>query len=214
MRGLRGDGAGKGGVIKAMTEKSQPARFPRRCHGRPDGTREVANVCSAILAAFSFRGEVVIFDRSWYNRAGVERVMGFCTEDQAKRFLNIVPPLEKTMVDSGIVLLKYWLEVTPEEQTNRLTARIDDKRKIWKLTQMDLDSYTRWMITREHVTICSRRLTPRGHHGLSLDPTTRGRRDSISSPTCSRVFVTRRCPEGMSSCRNATLLAASRFALL
>ena len=156
----------------------------------------------------------MIFDRSWYNRAGVERVMGFCTEDQAKRFLNIVPPLEKTMVDSGIVLLKYWLEVTPEEQTNRLTARIDDKRKIWKLTQMDLDSYTRWMITGEHVTICSRRLTPRGHHGLSLDPTTRGRRDSISSPTCSRVFVTRRCPEGMSSCRNATLLAASRFALL
>src|ERR1700730_5050628 len=84
MRGLRGDGAGKGGVIKAMTEKSQPARFPRRCHGRPDGTREVANVCSAI-----------IFDRSWYNRAGVERVMGFCTEDQAKRFLSVVPSVEK-----------------------------------------------------------------------------------------------------------------------
>jgi polyphosphate kinase 2 (PPK2 family) len=89
-------------------------------------------------------GEIVIFDRSWYNRAGVERVMGFCTEDQAKRFLRQVPAVEKTIVESGIILLKYWLEVSPEEQTSRLTARIDDKRKIWKLSQMDLDSYTRW----------------------------------------------------------------------
>ncbi len=87
---------------------------------------------------------VEIFDRSWYNRAGVERVMGFCTEDQAKGFLNTVPSVEKSVVESGIVLLKYWLEVSPEEQTNRLTARIDDKRKIWKLSQMDLDSYARW----------------------------------------------------------------------
>ena len=87
---------------------------------------------------------VEIFDRSWYNRAGVERVMGFCTEDQAKGFLNTVPSVEKSVVESGIVLLKYWLEVSPEEQTNRLTARIDDKRKIWKLSQMDVDSYTRW----------------------------------------------------------------------
>ena len=86
---------------------------------------------------------VEIFDRSWYNRAGVERVMGFCTEDQAKGFLNTVPSVEKSMVESGIVLLKYWLEVSPEEQTNRLTARIDDKRKIWNLSQMDLDSYAR-----------------------------------------------------------------------
>jgi polyphosphate kinase 2 len=89
-------------------------------------------------------GEVVIFDRSWYNRAGVERVMGFCSEEQAKKFLQAVPLVEKAMVDSGIILLKYWLEVSPEEQTRRLQARINDGRKIWKLSPMDLKSYSRW----------------------------------------------------------------------
>jgi polyphosphate kinase 2 (PPK2 family) len=86
----------------------------------------------------------VIFDRSWYNRAGVERVMGFCTEEQARKFLQAVPLVEKAMVDSGIILLKYWLEVSPEEQTRRLEARINDGRKIWKLSPMDLKSYSRW----------------------------------------------------------------------
>jgi polyphosphate kinase 2 (PPK2 family) len=89
-------------------------------------------------------GEVVIFDRSWYNRAGVERVMGFCTEEEARRFLKVVPSFEHLMVDSGILLLKYWLEVSPDEQTRRLEARIDDGRKIWKLSPMDVKSYTRW----------------------------------------------------------------------
>ena len=89
-------------------------------------------------------GEVVIFDRSWYNRAGVERVMGFCTEEQAKRFLQVLPAFEKLMVDSGIILLKYWLEVSPGEQTRRLEGRIDDGRKIWKLSPMDVESYSRW----------------------------------------------------------------------
>jgi polyphosphate kinase len=89
-------------------------------------------------------GEVVILDRSWYNRAGVERVLGFCTEDQANRFLQMIPGVEKAIVDSGIILLKYWLEVSPEEQTRRLEARIDDGRKIWKLSDMDLKSYSRW----------------------------------------------------------------------
>jgi polyphosphate kinase 2 (PPK2 family) len=89
-------------------------------------------------------GEVVIFDRSWYNRAGVERVMGFCTEEEAQAFLNIIPMFEKVVVESGIILLKYWLEVSPEEQRRRLEARIDDGRKIWKLSPMDVKSYTRW----------------------------------------------------------------------
>jgi polyphosphate kinase 2 len=89
-------------------------------------------------------GEIVIFDRSWYNRAGVERVMGFCSDEQAKKFLNDVPLVEKAMVDSGIKLIKFWLEVSPEEQTRRLTGRIDDPRKIWKLSPMDLKSYSRW----------------------------------------------------------------------
>jgi polyphosphate kinase len=93
---------------------------------------------------FPAAGEIVIFDRSWYNRAGVERVMGFCTDEQAKRFLQLAPLTERAMADSGIVLLKYWLEVSEEEQTRRLEARIDDGRKIWKLSPMDLKSYSRW----------------------------------------------------------------------
>ncbi|MGZ4735527.1 MAG: polyphosphate kinase 2, partial [Acidimicrobiia bacterium] len=89
-------------------------------------------------------GEVIIFDRSWYNRAGVERVMGFCTDEQSRHFLRMVPETEKAMVDSGIILVEYWLEVSPDEQTRRLEGRIDDPRKIWKLTDMDLKSYVRW----------------------------------------------------------------------
>ena len=89
-------------------------------------------------------GEMVLFDRSWYNRAGVERVMGFCTEEQAKHFLQAVPLVEKAMVDSGIILLKYWLEVSEKEQTRRLEGRINDGRKTWKLSPMDLKSYSRW----------------------------------------------------------------------
>ena len=86
----------------------------------------------------------MIFDRSWYNRAGVERVMGFCAEKEAKRFLSIVPYVERTIVDSGVILLKYWLEVSPKEQKKRLKARIDDERKTWKLSKMDLKSFKRW----------------------------------------------------------------------
>jgi polyphosphate kinase 2 (PPK2 family) len=89
-------------------------------------------------------GEVVIFDRSWYNRAGVERVMGFCTPEQTEKFLKAVPLVEKAIVESGIILLKYWLEVSPEEQTRRLKSRFQDGRKIWKLSPMDLKSYSRW----------------------------------------------------------------------
>ena len=89
-------------------------------------------------------GEIVIFDRSWYNRAGVERVLGFCTEEQVRHFLEMAPLVEKTIVDSGVILLKYWLEVSPEEQTRRLEGRIDDGRKTWKLSDMDLKSYSRW----------------------------------------------------------------------
>jgi polyphosphate kinase 2 (PPK2 family) len=96
------------------------------------------------LAHFPAAGEVVIFDRSWYNRAGVERVMGFTKKDQVERFLKMVSPVEKVAVESGITLIKYWLEVTPEEQTRRLKDRIDDERKIWKLSPMDLKSYGRW----------------------------------------------------------------------
>jgi polyphosphate kinase 2 len=89
-------------------------------------------------------GEIVIFDRSWYNRAGVERVLGFCTKRQAKKFLNTAPLVEKAIVDSGVILVKYWLEVNPKEQQKRLKSRVDDGRKIWKLSPMDIKSYDRW----------------------------------------------------------------------
>src|SRR3954470_17517192 len=140
------DGAGKGGVIKAMTERVSPRVFRVVAMAAPTEREKSQMYVQRYLPHLPSGGEIVIFDRSWYNRAGVERVMGFCTEDQVKTFLDTVPSVEKGMVESGIVLLKYcyWLEVSPEEQTRRLTARIDDKRKIWKLSQMDLDSYTRW----------------------------------------------------------------------
>ena len=138
------DGAGKGGTIKAITERVSPRVFRVVALPTPTEREKSQMYAQRYMAHFPAAGEIVIFDRSWYNRAGVERVMGFCTEDQAQRFLKMTPLVERAMVDSGIILLKYWLEVSPEEQTRRLEARIDDGRKIWKLSPMDLLSYSRW----------------------------------------------------------------------
>lgn len=138
------DGAGKGGTIKALTERVSPRVFRVVALPSPTEREKSQMYVQRYLAHFPGAGEVVIFDRSWYNRAGVERVMGFCTEEAARKFLAVVPSVEKAMVDSGIILLKYWLEVSPDEQTRRLEARINDGRKIWKLSPMDLKSYDRW----------------------------------------------------------------------
>jgi len=138
------DGAGKGGVIKAITERVSPRVFRVVALPAPTEREKTQMYAQRYISHLPAGGEVVIFDRSWYNRAGVERVMGFCTEGQAKRFLELVPIFEKMTVESGIILLKYWLEVSPEEQTRRLEGRIDDGRKIWKLSPMDLQSYDRW----------------------------------------------------------------------
>jgi polyphosphate kinase 2 len=138
------DGAGKGGTIKAMTERVSPRVFRVVALPAPTEREKTQIYAQRYIAHLPAGGEIVIFDRSWYNRAGVERVMGFCSEEQAKRFLEIVPLFEKQLVESGILLLKYWLEVSPDEQTRRLEARIDDGRKIWKLSDMDLKSYSRW----------------------------------------------------------------------
>jgi polyphosphate kinase 2 len=138
------DGAGKGGTIKAITERVSPRVFRVIALPAPTERERSQMYSQRYLPHMPAAGEVVIFDRSWYNRAGVERVMGFCTEEQAKGFLKVVPEFEKLMVDSGIILLKYWLEVSPEEQTRRLASRIEDGRKIWKLSPMDLKSYDRW----------------------------------------------------------------------
>jgi len=138
------DGAGKGGTIKAITERVSPRIFRVVALPAPTEREKSQMYAQRYLPHFPAAGEVVIFDRSWYNRAGVERVMGFCSEQQSREFLKVVPLFEQFMVKSGIILLKYWLEVSPEEQERRLRDRIDDGRKIWKLTPMDLKSFDRW----------------------------------------------------------------------
>lgn len=138
------DGAGKGGTIKAITERVSPRVFRVLALPAPTEREKSQMYIQRYLPHLPAAGEIVIFDRSWYNRAGVERVMGFCTDDQLNRFLKAVPYVERAIVDSGVLLLKYWLEVNQQEQTRRLEARIHDGRKVWKLSPMDLESYSRW----------------------------------------------------------------------
>jgi polyphosphate kinase 2 (PPK2 family) len=135
------DGAGKG-KIKELTGWYPRVFASSRCP--PHRAREAKVYLQRFMSHFPAAGEVVIFDRSWYNRAGVERVMGLCSQDEAKEFLLAAPIVERAFVESGVVLLKYWLEVSPTEQTRRLEDRIDDGRKIWKLSPMDLESYCHW----------------------------------------------------------------------
>ena len=138
------DTAGKGGVIKAITERVSPRVFRVIALTSPSERQKTQMYIQRYAPYLPAAGEVVIWDRSWYNRAGVERVMGFCTDEQAREFLRLTPAFEKLMVGSGIILLKYWLEVSMDEQTRRLKGRIDDGRKIWKLSPMDVLSYSRW----------------------------------------------------------------------
>jgi polyphosphate kinase len=138
------DGAGKGGTIKRITERVSPRVFRLVALSAPTERERSQMYIQRYVQHFPAAGEVVIFDRSWYNRAGVERVMGFCSEDEVKAFLKAAPLAERLMVHSGIILLKYWLEVSEAEQTKRLEDRIEDPRKVWKLSPMDLKSYTRW----------------------------------------------------------------------
>ncbi|CRI57004.1 polyphosphate kinase 2 [Pseudomonas sp. CCOS 191] len=138
------DGAGKGGTIKAITERVSPRVFRVVALPAPTEREKTQMYAQRYLTHLPAAGEVVIFDRSWYNRAGVERVMGFCSDEQAHKFLTVVPMFERMMVESGIILIKYWLEVSAEEQTRRLQDRISDGRKLWKLSPMDVKSYNRW----------------------------------------------------------------------
>ena len=138
------DGAGKGGCIKAITERVSPRIFRVVALTSPSTRERSQMYVQRYLPHLPAAGEVVIFDRSWYNRAGVERVMGFTEMDDVKGFLRVVPRVEHAIVDSGVILIKFWLEVSEEEQTRRLQDRVNDPRKIWKLTPMDLKSYSRW----------------------------------------------------------------------
>src|ERR1700730_11691126 len=149
------DGAGKGGTIKAITERVSPRVFRVVALPAPTEREKSQMYVQRYVPHFPSAGEVVIFDRSWYNRAGVERVMGFCRPEETERFLELAPAWEKAMTDSGILLLKYWLEVSPQEQTRRLKSRIHDPRKIWKLSALDLRSYRRWDdYSRARDTMC------------------------------------------------------------
>jgi polyphosphate kinase 2 len=138
------DAAGKGGTIRALTERVSPRTFRVVALPAPSDREKSQMYVQRYLAHFPAAGEIVIFDRSWYNRAGVEYVMGFCTKEQHKHFLEICPQFEKQIVDNGILLIKFWLEVSNKEQKRRFEARIDDRIRQWKLSAMDLPSRERW----------------------------------------------------------------------
>ena len=138
------DAAGKGGVIKRIAERTSPRVFRVVALPSPSDRQKTQLYGQRYIEQLPAGGEIVLFDRSWYNRAGVERVMGFCSEETSESFLRIVPVFERLIVDSGIRLIKYWFEVSQEEQTRRFEQRIEDPRKIWKLSPMDLESHRRW----------------------------------------------------------------------
>ena len=138
------DAAGKGGIIKRLTERTSPRVFRVVALASPTEREKSQMYIQRYVPHLPAAGEVVLFDRSWYNRAGVERVMGFTPEEEVETFLRWVPHIENAMIDSGIILVKYWLEETMQDQTERFMERINDYRKIWKLSPMDLESHRRW----------------------------------------------------------------------
>jgi polyphosphate kinase len=138
------DAAGKGGTIKAITERLSPRVFRVLALPAPSDRDKTQMFMQRYIQHFPAGGEVVIFDRSWYNRAGVEYVMGFCGEQEHRRFLDLCPEIEKYIVEGGIILIKFWLEVGKDEQEKRFLARIDDPLRQWKLSPIDIESYRRW----------------------------------------------------------------------
>jgi polyphosphate kinase 2 len=138
------DAAGKGGTIKAITERVSPRVFRAVALPAPSDREKTQMFIQRYIQQFPAGGEVVIFDRSWYNRAGVEFVMGFCTQEEHERFLQLCPAIEKYIADGGIRLIKFWLEVGKDEQERRFLSRIEDPLRQWKLSPMDLESYRRW----------------------------------------------------------------------
>jgi polyphosphate kinase 2 len=138
------DAAGKGGVIKRITERVSPRVFRVVALPAPSERERSQIYFQRYLEHLPAGGEIVIFDRSWYNRLGVERVMGFCTDEEYERFLKVCPTWEKDIINAGVTLIKYWFEVSKDEQTRRFSERIKDPRKIWKLSGMDLESHRRW----------------------------------------------------------------------
>jgi len=138
------DAAGKGGVIKRITERVSPRVFRVIALPAPTERQKTQMYVQRYVPHLPAGGEIVLFDRSWYNRAGVERVMGFCSDEEYERFLRVCPDIERNMVEEGIILIKYFLDVSSEEQEKRFKARAEDPRKHWKLSPMDVESWARW----------------------------------------------------------------------
>jgi polyphosphate kinase len=138
------DAAGKGGTIRAITERVSPRVFRLVALPAPSDREKTQMYFQRYMPHFPAAGEIVIFDRSWYNRAGVERVMGFCTDEQYRQFLKLCPTVERYITDTGIILIKYWLEVGKKEQQRRFEARLEDPLRQWKLSPMDVESFRRW----------------------------------------------------------------------
>jgi polyphosphate kinase 2 len=202
------DAAGKGGTIKAITEKSArgysgPWPFPRHQTGK-------RHRCSSSgLEHFPAGGEVVIFDRSWYNRAGVEYVMGLCSPEEHRRFLSVCPQIEKYIVDGGILLIKIWLEVGMEEQERRFRARIDDPVRQWKLSPMDLESYKRWYEFSEARDLMFKATSTKHApwHIIRSDDKRRARLNCMAH-LCSQ-YRSSACRTSRFACRNVRLKADS-----
>ena len=210
------DTAGKGGTIKAITERVSPRVFRVVALPTPTERERSQMHIQRYVPHFPAAGEVVIFDRSWYNRAGVERVMGFCTEEEAAQFLKLIPAVERAMADSGIVLFKYWLEVGSDEQTRRLERRIDNRARSGSCRTWTWRRTAGGTTTRTLATICSRRRTRRGRRGTWRTRTTRGPAGSTSSPICSHTCptspvhpTTSRCPSARRRAATASLVSRS-----
>jgi polyphosphate kinase 2 len=170
------DGAGKGGTIRALTERLSPRIFRVVALPAPSDREQTQLYMQRYLQHFPAAGEVVIFDRSWYNRAGVERVMGFCSNKEYRRFLDLCPQIEQFLVEGGVILIKFWLEVTNAEQKRRFEARISDPLRQWKLSPMDLPRVSAGTSTPARATPCSRERIHPGRRGTSSDPMTSERR--------------------------------------
>jgi polyphosphate kinase 2 len=174
------DTAGKGGTIKAITERVSPRVFRVVALPAPSDREKTQLFTQRYIQNFPAAGEIVIFDRSWYNRAGVEYVMGFCTDEEHKRFLKLCPEVERYIIGAGIQLIKIWLEVNKEEQARRMAARIDDPLRQWKLSPMDIKSWNHWYEYSRARDICSKRPIPTNRPGTSCDQMTSAGRGSTA----------------------------------
>jgi polyphosphate kinase 2 len=199
------DAAGKGGTIKAITERVSPRVFRVVALPAPSDREKTQMYLQRYMAHFPATGEILIFDRSWYNRAGVEYVMEFTDKDQHKRFLRLCPEIERYIVDAGIILIKVWLEVGQEEQERRFNARINDPLRQWKLSPMDLESYRRWYDYSRARDLMLKATIRSTRPGTSCAPTTSGGEGSTVFHISSRKFRTKKSPRTRSSFQNDRL---------